>query len=69
MRYKKLHKFSNAIKNIDMFGYPVMLQYHKDEFRKKSLIGGMLSFILAILILSQFSWSIQKLKNQDYSII
>ena len=56
------------IKNIDIFGHPINLNFEKnDHFR--TFPGGLLSMLIYIMILSMLATNFNKILNNDQDLI
>ena len=58
-------KFSDVIKQLDLFGYPVQFVYEDDKIRQRSWFGGLITLLLMIAIFHQAIEGTQKLNHPD----
>ena len=56
------------IKNIDMFGVPILL-FHKQKDSYRSVIGGCVSLILIVCIMTYTGWRFEELFERSGDVI
>ena len=62
-------KFTDTLLNLDMFGYPVSLYYHKNSSKKKSIFGLVISVILFGLMVVYITILGKRLKSVEHQTV
>lgn len=60
--------FSNSMKNIDIFGHSISLTYKKQE-KHKTIFGGMITFLIMIILLILLANQLTIMQNQGQNVI
>lgn len=61
--------FKSLLRSQDLFGHPVELNFDKNEYRKKSWIGGIFSILIMMYMIVLVITNLQKLRSNSSSDI
>jgi len=64
---KQGSKLANFIRQYDKFGYPVSLAYEGNKMIKKTLLGGIISLILGLILLEAAYVAAHKIIQSEYT--
>ena len=57
----------SLLKTFDLYGYSVSLKHENDVSRHRSYFGATISVLMLTLILTQFSYAVERLNNPKYA--
>lgn len=63
----KKYQINELIRQIDLFGHPVNLNYHKDEQKRKTFAGGACSLLIIMFMLGYVLATLQKIHDWQYN--
>jgi len=67
-KQKKSIGFHNLIRKVDIFGYPIELNFNHFERTRKSTCGGCCSILMIFILLVYVIQNAEKIKHNNYSI-
>ena len=52
---------------VDLFGHPVQLNFDKNEYKRKTMLGGICSIMILVFMALYLTHSTRKISDWDYN--